>query len=266
MGKIDGVGWTAEKIKFIFLVKLWLLNLARVFMDIDFDLRNPLTYLILPIFALVVYSIYFLGKNAPRNSWLFILILIGATTLPFLLQDLVLGGRRTSAARFLTPLFLAIQINIAYLIAHKTDLNYSNKNNQVNFWNFVLAAIITIGIASGFRICRTNYTWNKYDGLDFIAMAEIINSSSEPLVIDYSTYSIGVAEILTLSHLLKADVYVYVASKPNALELLSENINSTNLFLIEPPQSLKNKLNSNPDYKIKSAYQGRYKQLYKIEK
>lgn len=257
--RIDAAGWTSREIPFIPLVKIWILNLGRIFMDIDFDLGNPLTYLLLPLLVLVAYSIYFLCTNASKSSWLFLLILIGTTTLPLLLPDLFIGGRRSLIARFLTPLYLGIQISIAYLIASKINFNYINKQ-QLNLWNIVLAIIVSIGIFSGFRISKTNYSWNKYDGEDFLPIAQILNSSPNALLIGYPG---EVVQLLSLSHLLKSNIGIQIVSEYDSLNISDE---FSNFFIINAPEDFKYKIQQVQAYNINPVYQGRYQRLWKIEK
>ena len=205
---------------------------------------------------------YFLCTNAPKSSWLFVLILIGTTTLPFLLPDLFVGGRKSSVARFLTPLYLGIQISFAYLIACKIDLKYFNKK-QINLWNILLIIIILIGIFSGFRISKIDYPWNKSVGEDFFNMAQILNSSPNPLLVSDSGSVVRLAELLCFSHLLDSNVRIQAVLEPDSLNVSDEFSDS---FLIEPSKDFKYEIEQVQAYRINPVYQGTYKQLWKIEK
>ncbi len=262
LDQIDAAGWTSAEMPFLTLVKFWILNFGRIFIDTDFGIKNPLSYLILPLFCLAAYSIYFLCKNTTRSSWLFILVLIATNTLPLLLPDIFVGGRKSGIARFLTPLYLGIQISISYLIASKVNLKYFNKKHM-NLWNFLLIIIIGLGIFSGFRISTRDYPWNKSVGEDFFNMAQIINSSPNPVLVSDSSKVVRLAELLSFSHLLNSNVRIQGLLEPDSLNVSDQFSDS---FIIQSSENIKYKIEQVKPYSINIVYQGTYKQLWKIEK
>ena len=115
-----GATWTSIPIPLLTLVKVWGLHIERAFILTigDFGFDDPLIYLTLPFFlTLTIYSIYFLCRHTPVRVWLFVLTLMATLSLFLLLPDLILGGQRSTAGRYLVPFYLGVQLSIAYLLA-----------------------------------------------------------------------------------------------------------------------------------------------------
>ncbi|MDJ0688211.1 MAG: hypothetical protein QNJ41_06865 [Xenococcaceae cyanobacterium MO_188.B32] len=91
------------------MVKRWVGNLSRVFFDFGFDENATFTEtlllipLIIILLILVGYSIYFLCHQAPKRVWLFVLTLIGVTTVPFVVVDLISGTISSGTAERIKP-------------------------------------------------------------------------------------------------------------------------------------------------------------------
>jgi len=234
--EIDAVGWTANPIPLLAFIKIWILNISRLFLDVQFSLSNPLTYLIVPILLLVAYSLYFVIRSAPNPAWLFIVTLLGVTLLVFTAPDLIVGGRRSLINRYLIPCYIAIQLAVTYLLTVKIS---ERKHHFSYFWRSVLAIVIGIGIISCAVSTSATTWWNKYSSNENPAIAQVINQSPRPLVISDS--SLG--EMLALSHLLKPDVKLQLTLEPQQ-PIISRSVNQafSDVFLIEPSRNLRKTL------------------------
>ncbi|MBW4487143.1 MAG: glycosyltransferase family 39 protein [Trichocoleus desertorum ATA4-8-CV12] len=234
--EIDAAGWTATPIPLLAFIKIWILNISRLFLDVRFSLSNPLTYLILPILLLVAYSLYFVIHNAPKPTWLFIVTLLGVTLLVFTAPDLIVGGRRSLINRYLIPCYIAIQLAVTYLLTVKIS---GHKHLFPYFWRSVLAILIGIGIISCAASTSATTWWNKYSSNENPAIAQVINQSPRPLVISDSSFG----EMLALSHLLKPDVKLQLTLKPQQ-PIISRSVNQafSDVFLIEPSRNLRKTL------------------------
>jgi uncharacterized membrane protein len=164
------------------LPQFWLLNLSRVFFDLNHgpSLINPAIYLIA---ALAIYALIFLCRYAPLRSWLFILTLIGVTGLAIIGPDVLLGGRRSYIPRYAVPCYLGIQLAVAYLLAEKLSTN--SASHSYRRWRGIAIALLFSGILSCGVISNSQMWWHKsyaksrYD----LPSARIVNQHSRPLVI-----------------------------------------------------------------------------------
>lgn len=70
--------WTTSfKLPMLDLLKVWGLNLSRIFCDVGWEFETLFSYLVIVIcLILVSYSLYFLIKNTPINCWLFIVCIM----------------------------------------------------------------------------------------------------------------------------------------------------------------------------------------------
>ena len=179
------------------LIERWLSNLNRVFLDIDLnyvDLEDA-NYLLL---ALVLLVFVWLVRQS-RPAAVFLLALMAGTVLPLLLPDLLLGGRRSGALRYLIPCYLAIELGVAHFLAtHLVGRWY--KPARTAFLSLTLA-----GILSGMISSQATVWWVK--SLDrsgsYPVLAEIINRTEKPLLITDSSRAIGT---LSISRLLDSKV------------------------------------------------------------
>jgi uncharacterized membrane protein len=232
----------------------WLLNLSRLFFDLNHGLSfiNPILYLIA---ILVGYSIYFLCRQTPKQTWLFILTLIGVTGLVLILPDLILGGRRSSITRYAIPCFLGIQVAVAYVLATKiTNIN----TKQHKRWLYSLIALISSGViscavSSYFDIWWHNsHTNSKYNP----EVARIVNQTERPLLV---TDEIP-GRVLSFSYLLEPDVNLQLVVEPNIPQIPGE---FSHVFLYRPSEGLQLGIEKEQNFRIEKVYKD---WLWKVEK
>ncbi|NEO32854.1 MAG: hypothetical protein F6K36_21010 [Symploca sp. SIO3C6] len=227
----NSTSWTSESISIISLVKIWVLNLTRAFLDVDFDIANPLTYLILLIVILVGHSIYCLTRTSPQRVWLFLLLLMGLTAGALVLPDLILGGRRSTPPRLLMPTYLGLQIAVSYLFATKIS-THSLSNKGQKTWSVIMVILLSLGIVSDLTYSQAKTWWNKYKSNDNLEITEIINNTNNPLIISDNP-SIG--DALSLSYYLDAKVKLKFMKIPQ----LPINISGyTDVFVFNPSKEL----------------------------
>ncbi|NEO99687.1 MAG: hypothetical protein F6K58_13610 [Symploca sp. SIO2E9] len=253
----NSTSWTSESIPILSLVKIWILNLTRAFLDVEFDISNPLTYLILPIVILVGYSIYYLCRTSPQRVWLFLLLLIGLTAAVLVLPDLILGGRRSTPPRLLMPTYLGIQIAVAYLFADQISKgSLSNRGQKI--WSIMMVLILTIGIISDLNYLQAKTWWNKYKSNDNFEITKIINNTNKPLIIS-DNYSVG--DALSLSYYLDPKVKLQFMRTPQ----LPRKINGySDVFVFNPSKELVKTLQEK--YNILSTYNNQFKLLKLADK
>lgn len=235
---LKGTGWTANEMPLSALVKIWILNLTRIFLDVEFSFTQPLTYLILPILVLVAYSSYVLVRQAPQRIWLFIFTLMGVTALVLVLPDLILGGRRSSVTRYVIPACIGLELAIAYLFAVKIN---SIKVWQQQAWRTALVVLFSLGILSCNVSASAQTWWHKYDSNNNIPVANIVNQAPRPLMI---TSDIG--GVLSLSHMLDSKVQFQLTQKQDVPQVAT---GFSDVFLLNPGQDFRKSLEMQQNYK-----------------
>lgn len=244
----------------VFLLKKWTLNITSVFLDLDFDKRfesKPKYLLMLSVLVLVVYSIYFLCRNAPRRVQLFVVLLSGITVLYLVLPDLIFKTYRSVTSRYLIPCYLGIQISVAYLLTKQVTAVYPKVWIQ-KLWQLSMLVLLCYGVVSCVLISQSETWWNKGFSYYNLQVAKIINTAPHPLVISDT----NTGHILSLNHYLnekiqwKIQPYCHTchpsSSWMNKSNLLQIPSGFSNVFLFKPSELLKAEFEK--DYKLKPAF------------
>jgi uncharacterized membrane protein len=160
----------ASRIGLMPLITRWLGNFSRIIFDVNLDAMSslkktlPLLPVIVFVLILLAYSIYFVCRHTSKPVYGFILTLIVFTSLPLMLGDLILGGRRLSGyARYLLPTYLGLQLAVAYLLTAKITSTSVNIWQQ-KFWKLVAIGVFSAGVLSCTLSAQAETWWNK--GLD----------------------------------------------------------------------------------------------------
>lgn len=259
---VEKTNWQGEKKSLLFLVEMWMANISRNFIDFNFSSdKTPGIYLIpfvaisLIIIALILYSIYFLYRNTPKQTWLFVLTLMLIPALVLIMQDLMRGGIRSTQGRYFVPFYLSSQLAVAYLFARKISFNVNSWKRQ-KVWQLAMITLISFGIVSCSFISQAESWWNKYTSSAEIEMAQIINSSPKPLLLDaidanHVSYT-DIGTLLSLSYILNPKVKIQLVVEPNTPEITKDfsdvfvedffDSSSNLLSRIEKKQNLKAEL------------------------
>ena len=246
------------KIPLTSLVKMWMINLSRAFIDLDSQGRIiPVEncsslIIIIPIIIIVGYAVYFLCRHADRTAWLFILTLMGVTGLALILPDLILGGIRSSATRYLVPCYLGIQLAIAYWLSCMVDDTPCSQTTTrlYNYlWRWVAIAIIFGGVLSCAISSQADSWWNKYGSYYNPQVARIVNQAKQPLAIA-NAY---LPRIFSLSYLLTPQAKIQFIPEANLSQIPS---GYSHVFLYRPFPELQSRLKKQLNhYKIETVYQ-----------
>jgi uncharacterized membrane protein len=192
------------------LVKNWLGNIGRLFWDFGLTTNASGIYLIavaaatLILAAIVGYAVYFLCSETSKPVWLFVVTVMAVTALALVLPDVILGGIRSTKARYLFPTYLGMQIAVAYLLATKIRAGgVPSWKGQV--WKVLTLVLLTGGVLSNAVSSQAETWWTKEWGRENPAIARRIDRAPKPLVVsDISDVTLG--NILSMSHLLEPKV------------------------------------------------------------
>ncbi|MEH1789790.1 glycosyltransferase family 39 protein [Nostoc sp.] len=261
----DTSNWAFETMSISNVVQEWMRNISYSFMDFWYfftyfpDSKFNLsfgTYLIPLLLILVGYSVYFIGRETPPNISVFILTLMGASSLPLMLSDFLSGGYRSIMARYFVPSYIGIYLSVAYLFAKK--ITSINRGLFItNLWKVSFLALLMGGIIS-FSVSSQAETWWTKRTLDHVIVPKLINQTSHPLLILEDSMPM----VASLSYLLNSDVdFQFIKTKQ--LPIVPDKF--SNVFLLESPKFPVNKFEEEQKLKGKLVYKGRKQNLWKLE-
>lgn len=216
-------GWTSQSLPLPIWVERWLLNLSRIFFDLESNFDKPFVYLV--TILLLGYSTYFLGKTTPQHVWLFVLSLIGATVLFLGLPDLISGGQRSVVPRYLFPCYLGVELAVAYLLSTKIT---ASRDSFQRIWQAIAALLLTGGVVSCAIASQAETWWIKDISYKNADIARVINQATQPLLIGYEGCSNN-GNIISLSYLLEAKVKLRLVLEPN-IPQVPDNFSDVFLF------------------------------------
>lgn len=255
------------------LVQKWVHNLSLTFFDIgQAEYSKSFLFLYVLLIGLVIYSIFFLCRNTNKHSWLFILILMGITTFPFVLADLFSEGQRSITSRYFIPCYLGIQLTIAYFISNRLNTNYV-KSWQQKYWHLAIVILISLGVISSTIYSQADNWWNKFINKENIPVSQIVNQAKKPLLVSNTPTNI----VLSLSYMLEPKVRLQVvplcgnctlnlqANEQLDIPQMSNDFSDIFLLKIYPSESWKNALEAQQKYKVELVFQGNDLWLWSLE-
>lgn len=158
------------------------------------------------------------------------------TTLPLILLDIGLGGKRSGVTRYFVPSYLGFQISVAYFLATQLVPN-SIPFLQRQFWKLVLIILLSLGIISYTNISPAQVWWSN--GVSKIgqipAITPIVDRTTKPLIISDA----GWVNLVALSYNLNSNVKYELVS-PKTFSKIPEGF--SDYFFYKPSQFLQKEL------------------------
>ncbi|GAB4528278.1 MAG: hypothetical protein Tsb0014_09510 [Pleurocapsa sp.] len=239
--------WRSVDVSVLSLIKSWIGNLSRLFLDLNLDSTAPAIYIIpssLILLLLTIYSIYYLCRKTPPSIWLFVITLISVTAIALVLPDLVSGGQRSRVARYLTPCYLGINLAVAYYVGREI---LSKKLWRKLLSISLLISLIISGILSCFVSLQANNWWHKswsklssYE--DLTTIAQVVNQSPQSLVIAPQVNQLNedvFFELLSLTYLINPNVKLQFGLNPEAIT------SEYSIFIYDPLEKSSQELSPN---------------------
>jgi len=193
------------------LITIFLIRVTRTFFDLNLTsdrvvfnsltLEGSLFYSIPALIfslVLILYLIFFIGKVSQNKTSLFIFVLGGFTGLLLVIYDLIFGGIRSLQVRYQLPLYLSIEIIVAYVLVFYI---FQEQTWRQKIAQFMIVGLLIAGLVSDVRFFQAENWWTQLDGQFIKETSQVINQLERPLlVINDSPVNLG--GILTLSHYL----------------------------------------------------------------
>ncbi|WP_375494197.1 glycosyltransferase family 39 protein [uncultured Nostoc sp.] len=235
-----------------------LMQLTRIFFDVNLTSENSLNYLITPIFlTLVGYAIYFLCQTTNYKVWSFIITLIVVPALPLIIPALTSGGIRSSIEPYLIPAYLGIQLAVAYLLA--TQL-YNGSVSRRSIWHTIMALVIICGLIS-FKVSSQAETWwNKDINYGNPQVAQVINQATRPLLISDALGN-NYGNVFSLSYLLEPKVRFLLVNNQKTPKIPN---GFTDVFLLNPSDTWRETIEKKYQLKTDIVYSDDYYSIWKL--
>ena len=262
---INAASWTAQPIPLTSLVKIWVGNLTRLFLDLNLDTNDPLLYTVPSVLAVIVfigYAVVWNLKRMPKPAAWFLLLLGGVTLLAFISPDLLLGGRRSSVSRYFIPTYLSLELAVAYLLSQKISSHQKVLNQKVSrkkastnkyrpvVWKGFTAGLLAAGLVSCLTSIPSDTWWHKKNSHFNPAAARIINQSSNALIIS-SNNNANLGEIFSLSHQLASKQNLLLFREP---DLPTVPTGFSSVFLFNPSAQVREQIDGKGIYELTDTY------------
>ncbi|MEH1971669.1 MAG: glycosyltransferase family 39 protein [Nostoc sp.] len=237
-----------------------LMQLSRIFFDIDLSSENYLGYLITPFFlTLVGYSIYFVCRTTNYKVWSFIITLIVIPALPLIMPDFIAGGIRSSTEPYLIPSYLGIQVAVAYLLATQV---YNGNGSRRRIWHIIMALVIISGLISSKVSSQAETWWNKGMNYGNPQVAQIINQTTRPLLISDALGN-NYGNVFSLSYLLEPKVRFLLVNNQKNPKIPDS---FTDVFLLNPSDTWRETIEKKYKSKTDIVYSDNYYSIWKSAK
>jgi uncharacterized membrane protein len=254
------------------MMAMWIGNNSRLFFDVGIGSSDdrqavlPLIPIILACLFLTGYGLYFLFRNTPSRIWLFIATLAGTPTVFYLASDWINGGRISGVPRYSLPIYIAIQLAIAFTLSvNISPASFAGrfpqgmKRYQHPFlWKTLVLVIFSLGVISCGVSMPAKVWWNKgpADTRYVVAGAALINQSDRPLVIT----GVSLNRAAELGYELNPDVLMQLVAQGNKPRLPPDHP----IFVFKPTEALKKELTEMSPRSL-SALPGTNDMVYKLE-
>ncbi|NER33911.1 MAG: hypothetical protein F6J93_07665 [Oscillatoria sp. SIO1A7] len=231
-----------------YLIGSWELNISYIFIDFDASINIILVpRIIVGLLIGISYTIYYLWRKESKRAAWFVIALIAIPALALILPDLILGGRRSTVARYFFPCYLGIQLAVAYLLADRISISRFSLGNRRNTWApAVLGVLISAGVLSCGISSQADTWWHKVARYRNPQAARIINQTPRPLVIS-DNWDVNFGNLISISYLLEDKVRLQLVDRPQLPEIAS---GFSDIFLFAPSPDLLLDIEKKPSLKI----------------
>jgi uncharacterized membrane protein len=277
-------------------LKLWGYQSSLSFVDRGSVALPSVVLLVFKLFQVVVrisvlYALYLIWRQTPLRSWSFVISLTVIPALILTLPDLLDGGKRSTIPRYIVPVYLGLELAMAYLatraltpppiappvspnptapaavapisVASAKSATSAAIRPRQRLWQLITLIVLLAGLASSSLISASPRWWNKVHA-PFPEIAAQINLTARPLVI--STAELG--DLMALSYYLDPKVALWV--KPTCfscnlnleqrerfeLPAISPGYSDVFLFNPRPADAWLNQLNQQPQIETLSQVKG----------
>jgi uncharacterized membrane protein len=223
-------GWMRRDLGLDRLISAWLQHFGHLFLDFPAG-----DYWWVPSLLLSGAAAYVFGRTHESGARRFLLALIGLSAAAVILPDLLAGGRRSAEARYLMPVWVGLELMVAYAV---TRFLKAPSRTMRLVGQAALGGLVVGGLLSSLAISRADTWWSK--GVSYFnpEFARIINSGKRPLVVSTNA-DINPGEVLSLSYLLDPKVRLLLTDYGQVPDIPT---GFTDVFLLNPSREMQEEL------------------------
>jgi uncharacterized membrane protein len=194
------IPWATTDVPFAHWLRMVVGSYARPFFDIDVGIAGlkfidqaPVVF----VLVVVLIGVFLLVRWAPRQSRLFLLLLGLTCSMPMIVADLFSGGWRTVIIRYQFPVVIAMQLCVAFGIAH---LLTSGEGRWRRIGAGTAALLVACGIFSCVLYGRADVWWNKRSASELLAATRYVERCPAPLVVSSESDGHSMGTAMSLAH------------------------------------------------------------------
>jgi uncharacterized membrane protein len=233
--------WMKHFVPWSRIVYLWDLSLSKSFFALHFNNYQASVAFGVFLAIITIYAFYFCFTHSPAKSWGIICVLAGMTFLPFLLADLIWGGRRVISERYFLLCFICIYWVMAFmLVSQMRSTRYSL------FWQCLTLCLLLMSLGSSASgvFATSWWGWSEYEK----QIPQVIQQVKSPLVVVPEPFYDG----FRFAHEFKPDVEFLFIENVRDLQLPPYHHNL--FFIFTYPTSNQLKFLTELGIKLKPAY------------
>jgi uncharacterized membrane protein len=229
--------------------------------------------------AVIVAACVWVFRHTRRETRLYLLLLLVLPTSMLLLPDLLFGGIRSSNARYLMPVWLAVVAVLAIALDRALTLAaralegergsrgqgvFSSRQGVVGILLcLAVLCLVALPMATNILHAQQQAPWTKSLSISLPEVAKIINQSANPLMIgNQERHHPG--NLFALANLLKPETKMQLL--PIALESswrLPDH--KGDVYLYSPTDQFRRALEKNNQVKTTLVFEDLFLQLWKVE-
>jgi len=167
----------------VFALK-WFFNAGAVFFDLDYR-WHAAAVLAVPLVAFAGYAAYRLVRDTPRRTWVLAVAPGAVVALALLVPDVLFHESRSTAARYLVPLWLALDLATGWYLARLCTANGRARAFGVTACAaFACAGVASCVVGNGARVW-----WADSSVAPLVPVARALAASPGALVSYRATWS-----------------------------------------------------------------------------
>lgn len=214
---VRGLDWVSSHIPWFQYLQRWAVIFASPFIDLQFGSGNIIPYLLrVPALLLIGFALFFLIRSTPQRVWVFLVLLIGITTFPFIFSDLLRGGILSIQGRYLIPVNMATIPVVAHLLSEKISVPRAALSIK---WYAITAILLAAQIGSALNIFWAETWWTKKLSWNNPEIVHVLNQASNPLLVVYGMAPTDLGDVLALSSMVDEDVKFRLYQEPAIVDI-----------------------------------------------
>ncbi len=244
----QNTSWTTFAVPLTYLVRLWAARYSGVFVDFDLLPIYSQILFVVPVLLLMFYSFIWMWQNGSPSARLFVILLTIIPVSILLIPDLLFDGIRSTVARYLVPVFISMQLAMAFLLSSKLKENVRWKRT---IWQLVTAIIIMLGLVSSIHAVQAIAWWDKGSDYGFHEAATAVNAAEKPLVIVGRFHGDLFGATLALANELEPHVYMLWTTTVESEEMYGYD----QVFLFRPTPLLQQSIEVSNEKRLQPVVQ-----------